>query len=131
MSTIFRRMLSNIQDTPFTFYVGLMIIIIAGTALAVIFDNPPTPDINELSIPMPIAPVIDKQDLVSDTFESLDKLSNKSYNDTGEGDAQASAIATSNDYDEMSELALMPDTDTESSSYNTNIRIPNSEPDNK
>lgn len=109
MKEILSRLRSNLEEAPFLFYLGLMVIIIVGTALAVVFDPPPKPVVNELSIDMPIAPVLDKQELVDDTLdEAINNTFERSYSDDSL-ELDGVVVAPSNEYDEVTGAALLPE----------------------
>lgn len=99
LTQLTQRLLSNIQETPFSFYVGLMAIIIIGTSMAVVFDPDEPPVVNAMSISMPLAPVLDKQEVVSETL-------NDTYEENSAAENLASEIPPSNDYDEITDVEL-------------------------
>ena len=103
LSRITQSVIDSIQEAPFSFYIGLMAIIIIGTSMAIIFDPDEPPVVNALSISMPLAPVLDKQEVVSETL-------NDAYEENEvAAETVSSEIPPSNEYDQITDVELVPE----------------------
>lgn len=103
LTRITRSVIDSIQETPFSFYIGLMAIIIIGASMAIVFDPDEPPVVNALSIPMPLAPVLNKQEVVSETL-------NDAYEENEAATKTVSSeIPPSNEYDQITDVELVPE----------------------